>query len=326
MAARRNHDLDVYAVGEDGAYYPAARPRAVRSGIKAKSKRGAFGESWWAKRWMAVLEGFHLGARLQRGRSYARRGQVIRIDIAEGMVTANVQGSRPRPYDVVIEFATLGASEWRKVADALAEEALFAAKLLAGAMPPEIVQVFEKARVSLFPSATNDLTSRCSCPDSANPCKHVAAVYYLLGEEFDRDPFLIFRLRGMSREGLVKLLGKAAGRGKSKQVPARKRRKATHARKRTGAARKQAPGEAKPIAEPLPAEPAVFFREPELPADLFGAIRTDGAPAAMLPRRLGSFPFWRGEEGFLAAMERMYRAAAQAGLEVVAGRPPAPKP
>src|SRR5204862_3418808 len=91
---------------------------------------------------------------------------------------------------------------WKRVVKALGGQAVFAAKLLAGEMPQDIEKVFADVDLSLFPEKAKDLTTDCSCPDWSNPCKHVAAVYYLLGEEFDRDPFLLFRLRGLSREEL----------------------------------------------------------------------------------------------------------------------------
>src|SRR5262249_4717838 len=99
--------------------YPRSRPRAARGGIKAQSKRGGFGESWWAKRWIQVLESFEIGARLGRGRSYARGGQVLSIDIDKGKVTAKVQGSRPKPYDITINVKALSAAEWNKLTRAL---------------------------------------------------------------------------------------------------------------------------------------------------------------------------------------------------------------
>src|SRR5215218_651606 len=196
----------------DYEYYPKSTPRQAKGGIKAQSKRGGFGESWWAKRWIQVLESFNIGARLSRGRSYARNGQVLAIAIEKGKVEAKVQGSRPRPYDVTIEVKTLSESEWAKVIDALGRQALFAAKLLAGEMPQDIEPLFQEVGLSLFPAKLGDLTTACSCPDWSNPCKHIAAAYYLLGEEFDRDPFLIFTLRGLGRDALIAALG-AAGPG-----------------------------------------------------------------------------------------------------------------
>src|SRR5262245_33422687 len=114
---------------------PRSRPRQVKGGIKAQSKRGQIGSSWWGKRWVAVLESFDIGARLSRGRSYARRGQVLSVDIDKGEVTAQVQGSQPRPYAIRIELQTLEPAAWKKVAKVLGEQGRHAAKLLAGEMP-----------------------------------------------------------------------------------------------------------------------------------------------------------------------------------------------
>src|SRR5436305_940351 len=93
--------------------YPPSRPRAAKGGIRAQSQRGGFGASWWAHRWIAILEGFNLGSRLQRGRSYARSGQVLSIEIGSGSVAADVQGSRPRPYHVRIEVKPISKGDWR---------------------------------------------------------------------------------------------------------------------------------------------------------------------------------------------------------------------
>ena len=147
-----------------------------------------------------------MGARLDRGRSYARKGQVISIDIQKGIVTAKVQGTRARPYSVKIELNPLSEKDWDKVADAMAAQAVFAAKLLSGEMPRNIEEAFAEAKVSLFPTSKKELATGCSCPDWANPCKHIAAVYYLLAERFDEDPFLIFKLRGLTREEIIEML------------------------------------------------------------------------------------------------------------------------
>src|SRR5207245_3287445 len=109
----------------------------AKGGIKAQSKRGTFGESWWARRWITVLESFHIGARLDRGRSYARRGQVLSITIDKGIVKAKVQGSRPSPYQVTIKLKAMPAADWQKLARALSRQAIYAAKHLAGELPQE---------------------------------------------------------------------------------------------------------------------------------------------------------------------------------------------
>jgi uncharacterized Zn finger protein len=283
-----------------GPYYPKSQPRAAKGGIKAQSKRGEFGTSWWAKRWIDVLHSFHIGARLDRGRSYARSGQVLNIDVSKGLVRAQVQGSRPKPYDVKIETNRLSDADWRKVIKHLADQPLYTAKLLAGEMPQDIEPVFTAAGVSLFPARRNDLKTACSCPDSSNPCKHIAAVYYLLGEEFDRDPFLIFTLRGLTREELIERLEHADETGRvALSQPAAEPVAASE-----------------PLAgEPLPADPAQFWNGQELGEDAFGEVVAPPVAAA-LPRRLGGFPFWRGAQPFLAAVEPAYRAATPRALDL----------
>ena len=200
-------DEGEYDEGYGGwGWYKPSRPIRTDKGIKARSRRGAFGESWWAKRWIAALEAFGWGSRLQRGKSYARQGQVLSIDFAGAKMKAKVQGSRPTPYNVSIEIKPLTDAQWEQVIDVLGRQAIFAAKLLAGEMPQDIETAFDAAGVPLFPRSARDITTACSCPDSANPCKHIAAVYYLLGERFDDDPFLIFQARGRTREQLITAL------------------------------------------------------------------------------------------------------------------------
>lgn len=187
-------------------YYRPSQPRKVEGGIKTKSERGAIGETWWSKRWVSILESFGMGTRLTRGRNYARLGQVLSIDVEPGVIKAKVQGSMPRPYTVTIRLQPLADRDWEKVIETMASQAIFAAKLLAGEMPRNIEEAFSAVHVSLFPTRGTELSTKCSCPDWANPCKHTAAVYYLLAERFDEDPFLIFKLRGRSREQIIQSL------------------------------------------------------------------------------------------------------------------------
>lgn len=187
------------------SYEERTRPRKA-DGIRAQTQRGKFGQTWWAGRWIAALERLVDPGRLSRGRSYARGGQVLTLDVTSGGVTSQVQGSRSAPYKVHIGFRHLAEQEWERVIAAMAGEAIYAAKLLAGEMPAEIESVFQAAGVALFPASDNDLVTDCSCPDWSNPCKHVAAVHYLLGERFDTDPFLIFLLRGKSGDDVATAL------------------------------------------------------------------------------------------------------------------------
>jgi uncharacterized Zn finger protein len=249
--------------------YPPSQPREAKGGIKAHSQRGAFVDKWWGKRWIKVLESFGIGARLQRGRAYARRGQVIDLHIgSDGEITARVQGSRPAPYEVALQLLTFSVPEWERVAVALSERPAYMAKLLAGEMPEEIEEAFAQAKLSLFPATQDDLETECSCPDWSNPCKHIAAVYYLLAEAFDQDPFLLFKLRGMDRESLLQLV--------------------------LGAGQQEEEGESgMPPGEPLPSDAVQFWggAEPEL-VDL--GETTLPTAWAVLAKRLGAFPFWRG--------------------------------
>ena len=185
------------------ADFEPTKPIAATDGIKAHSQRGAFAHNWWAERWIDALERLVDSGRLSRGRSYARKGQVLSIDETKTGVVARVQGSRRTPYKITIQIAPLTDAQWEKSIDALAEQAIFTAQLLAGEMPQNIEQAFESAGVSLFPANRGDLTTACSCPDYANPCKHVAATHYILGERFDEDPFLLFRLRGRTQEQIL---------------------------------------------------------------------------------------------------------------------------
>ncbi|MCS6835115.1 MAG: SWIM zinc finger family protein [Anaerolineae bacterium] len=186
----------------DETYSPPRRA----DGLKSRTEHGAFAENWWAKRWINVLESYGLGTRLQRGQEYARKGQVLSLTIEVGRVRAKVQGSRPKPYQVLIEVKPLTDEEWERALDAISEQAIFTAQLLDGTMPQEIESAFEQANVGLFPDHVRDIMTECNCPDTANPCKHIAAVYYLLGEHFDQDPFLIFAMRGKTRQQVIEAL------------------------------------------------------------------------------------------------------------------------
>jgi len=283
-------------------YFEPSRPIEVSGGIKLQSKKK--GESGgWATRWIASLESFYMGSRLQSGRAYARKGQVTRIDVEAGLVTADVQGSQRKPYSVEIGMRTLADDEKKRIAEALAERPLLIAKLLAGELPPEISDLFSEQKVVFFPSNSKDLKTSCDCPDSSNPCKHIAAVFYILGEQFDRDPFLIMKLRGLDREDLLAgLSSQAAEHNATQEIPA---------------------------APPQPIDAAIYWRAaagksdesseashalPHIPVDL----RLPPIPAA-LPRQLGVFPFWRGDRPLLDVLPELYTTASKGAVELLSG-------
>ena len=179
------------------------RPIRVEGGLVARSERGSIGSTWWSRRFVAVLESLSMGGRLTRGRTYARKGQVLQLTVRPGAVTATVQGSRPQPYQVSVGFAALKDEAWEAVESALASQALYRAQLLAGELPGELEQLFVDAGAPLFPASQRELSMRCTCPDVAVPCKHIAATFYLLAERFDDDPFELLRWRGRSRAELL---------------------------------------------------------------------------------------------------------------------------
>jgi uncharacterized Zn finger protein len=178
-------------------------PRKVDGGIRARSRRGEIGQSWWSRRFLEVLESFGMGGRLLRGKNYARAGQVLTMNLSTSLVVAQVQGSRPEPYRVRIAVKAFTDREWLRIEEALAGQALFAAKLLAGDMPPDIEDVFAELGLKLFPGTLRELSMDCSCPDWEVPCKHLAATCYLLAESFDADPFEILAWRGRGRTELL---------------------------------------------------------------------------------------------------------------------------
>lgn len=284
----------------DDYFPPRSQPLEAKGGIKARSQRGDFGQSWWAKRWIAVLESFAIGARLARGRSYARNGQVVAIEVARGAVTAQVQGSRPQPYNVRIQVRTLAPAQWERAAEAIAGRAVFAAKLLNGEMPQDIEAAFAESGVSLFPTSLNEIETSCSCPDWSNPCKHIAAVYFLIGEEFDRDPFLLFTLRGLERGDLFALLGGALPAVESGVDSAEAQQ-----------------------SKPLPADPAAFWQGQPLPEGFAGEAQAPLVATALL-RRLGPFPFWRVTRDLREIVEPVYTAATARGMAALAGELPPP--
>lgn len=196
---------------------PPAGPRLPADGIRARSRRGDIATTWWSRRFLKAIESPETASRLSRGKSYARSGQVLSMTIAPGEVAAQVQGSRPEPYAVTVAAPPFTRADWRRAVGALAEQAAYSAELLAGRMPEDIEQVLEPLGMALFP-AMRQLDLACSCPDWGNPCKHAAAVCYLLAEQFDEDPFVILHWRGMPREELLDALrahraGHAGGAG-----------------------------------------------------------------------------------------------------------------
>lgn len=167
------------------------------------AKRGSIGESWWSRRFIDPLERTGDRGRLGRGRTYARGGSVLRVEVSPGVAVAKVQGSRSRPYTVTVGYQELGDERWSEVCRVLGNKALYRSALLAGEMPAQIEEEFLALGIPLFPEHFDDLDTSCSCPAWGHPCKHVAAVLYVLADSFDADPFLVLAWLGRDREALL---------------------------------------------------------------------------------------------------------------------------
>ncbi|HEX8918200.1 MAG TPA: SWIM zinc finger family protein [Chloroflexota bacterium] len=245
-------------------------------------RKTEFASSWWAQRWIRVLEKFGWSARLNRGRSYARHGNVLDVDVQPGLVRAKVQGSRKQPYRVEIGLKPLTNADWDRVFGQLRRKAIYAARLLSGEMPRDIEDIFRAAEVPLFPRSGEDLIMSCTCPDWASPCKHVAAVYYVLGSEFDRDPFLLFELRGKSREQVMAAL--RGGRQRERPPAARAPRVSS---------------------EPLEDRLGDFWQAGEELDEVTTRITPPPVPEAIL-KRLGPLPLRDVPEEWYDDLARMY--------------------
>lgn len=276
--------------GYNSEYVPPT-PLPAQGGIATRSRDGAIGESWWSERFIDLLESFGLGSRLERGRAYARAGQVTELDVEPGIVLAKVQGSRYTPYRVRIRAKVFSEYQWRRAEKAIAARALTLAKLLAGEMPHDIEEVLAACKLTLLPGSYDALRATCTCPDVANPCKHLAAVYYILAERFDEDPFALFTWRGMTREELLEQLRS-------------RRAKATGRRASLGAAKT---ADAVAVEEP-PALSTLLDRfwsaGPELAGLRVSPLAAE-APDALL-RQLGPPPLGLGDHNLVELVGRAY--------------------
>ena len=250
-------------------------------GIRAQDLRTLARGTWWARRWIAALEAMRLGARFGRGRQYAVSGQVTDL-VAEGShVSASVVGSRPDPYRVTLDFTAAEGAARERIAEAIRAQPMTLGRLLAGDLPVEVGELFRVEGIPLFPQAEPrgktpegkmvwDVSMRCSCPDWSRPCKHMAAVLLLLGEEVARRPAALLALRGVDVEALVP-----------------------------------------------PDAPEESAASAALPSGGRGTTALPGG--AMLMRRLGSVPYWRGTARCVETLQKMQTRAGAVAREAASG-------
>jgi uncharacterized Zn finger protein len=265
-----------------------------------------FSRTWWGQRFISALEKLSDSGRLSRGRSYARNGKVLNFEIKDGLVTAQVRGSvnpyfgvyKEPLYLTTIEFKAISTANWSAAIAYIASKASLISRLMLNEMPDTIEDAFAKLGLNLLPRSKSDFKTSCSCPDWGDPCKHIAGVYYLVAAQLDQDPFLLFELKGLSRESLQKELVKLPlGQALSAELAAENN---------------------------VPTPDEGYYTMPKLQparsiADLrdfwLGAKRlpqtieepsTASVPAILIKKQ-GDFPaFWQKDNSFIEAMEEFY--------------------
>lgn len=166
-----------------------------------------FGKTWWGEQWLAALSHIDYSNRIPRGARYARNGSVREAKIKDGVVSARVQGSRPSPYKVTLQIPQFSKEQIDKLINKLLNQPSVLSMLMNRELSPKVSDLAAEAGLNLFPKRWNDLGMKCTCPDWAVPCKHLAAVIYKLCDEIDNNPFLVFELHG------VDLLKELSSRG-----------------------------------------------------------------------------------------------------------------
>jgi len=192
---------------DDWSYFPTSnKPKKANNGIKAIHQKGEFCKEWWGKQWIEIIESYNLGERLSRGRRYARSGQVLEIQFNPGNIRARVQGSRFTPYSVHLNLNIWSKSDWKEVIKYIKSKPLLLSQIISGKLPTNLDKDLLQLGVDLFPHKYKDFSTDCTCPDYSNPCKHIAAVFYIISESLDRNPFILFEIRGKDRDKLIKSL------------------------------------------------------------------------------------------------------------------------
>ena len=175
-------------------------------------------KEWWTQQWIDLLNSYRFKKRLERARNYARQGNVLSLEFKDKKIISTVQGTASEPYKLSLWLDTFTDEDWNYIIQTMSERAIFTAKLLAGEMPKNIEEVFAANGLRLFPFTLDEIHSQCDCPDKARVCKHIGAVYYLLGDRFSDDPFLLFQLRGRTQEKILEALRQKRGTSEAEKV------------------------------------------------------------------------------------------------------------
>ena len=279
------------------------------NGITAIGDDGLGQQPWWVEQWMELINGYRFKKRLERAWGYAREGNVTSIRFEGRRVHARVQGTGEDPYKVKLWLDVLNDEDWGYVLEALTQKARWSAQLLAGIMPSDIERAFAASGKRLFPFKLQEVRSECSCPDKANPCKHISAVYFLMGDRFSEDPFVLFQLRGRNRSMLLMDLAE------------RRREVLTMLAEQASAADDDTPADEPAPLPPHPAvlDPALWWRyERSLDGDLVvitAALEGDTGLDAAGELPLAEDPrFPEARDTFLANLRAHGQASAQSAM------------
>ena len=183
---------------------PIVTPRRVRNGIKLRDLKAQHSLSWLAERWLELGDQLASAQHLLQGREYARAGQTISLQIGPGRIDAEIQGRAAQPYATRLRIPVLDELQWNRVINAMADEAVYAAKLLAREFPLGVSVLFTSLGLELLPPIES-VQVECDCPH-AGPCKHAVTIWHLLADRLDDAPLLIFTLRGLPGDELVERL------------------------------------------------------------------------------------------------------------------------
>ncbi len=266
-----------------------------------------FSRTWWGKRFIAALEDFTDPARLGRGRSYASGGKIKEYRITQGKITAKVRGSvnpyfgvyKEPLYNTSIAIQPISASNWSKAIAHIASKASFVSKLLMNEVPDKIEEAFAELDLHLLPHSRKDFQTSCSCPDYSNPCKHIAGVYYLVASELDSNPFLLFELRGLSREKLLQELAKSPlGQVLSS---------AMHTEDSPIESAASYYTQLKQVSVPESVSLKEFWLGTKRLPQTIEAASSTSIPAILI-KKAGDFPpFWKKDISFIEVMEELYQ-------------------
>lgn len=266
-----------------------------------------FSRTWWGDRFIQALEAFTDDNRLKRGRSYATGGKVKSFEIDLNKITAKVRGSvnpyfgvyKEPTYNIEIQITPIAKTRWNEAIQKLSSKASIISRLLLNEVPENIEDSFSDLGLHLLPHSSKDFKTKCSCPDYANPCKHIAGVYYLVASQLDNNPWLLFELRGLSKAELqAKLADSPLGKALSEELNT-----------------KEIPLELsnslytkleKQSLNQMPNAREFWLGTKRLPQTI--EVATPSSICAILIKKQGDFPdFWHNDASFIETMEELYQ-------------------